>query len=134
MPPDATEGEWGIWLARAKSSLLLARQGPPAGVFLEDICYHAQQAAEKALKALFVAHGLRFRYTHDIKELITGLQHQQISVPKPLYETVMLTRYAIETRYPYNAEAVTEDELRQAIAYAERVVAWVDREITDMMK
>jgi hypothetical protein len=35
------------WLARARSNLLLAGNGRQKGVFLEDLCFEAQQAAEK---------------------------------------------------------------------------------------
>ena len=40
------------WLKRAKSNLIRARQPKPEEVFWEDICFDAQQAAEKSLKAL----------------------------------------------------------------------------------
>jgi len=39
------------WLRYAHSDLVLAETPPPTGVLLELLCYHAQQAAEKALKA-----------------------------------------------------------------------------------
>jgi HEPN domain-containing protein len=39
------------WLNRARSNLVLARSWS-AEVYLEDLCFHAQQAAEKAIKAL----------------------------------------------------------------------------------
>jgi len=29
-------------------------------VYLEDLCFNAQQAAEKAIKALLIAYGIRF--------------------------------------------------------------------------
>jgi HEPN domain-containing protein len=31
-------------------------------VYLEDLCFDAQQAAEKAIKAVFIAPGERFPY------------------------------------------------------------------------
>ena len=40
--PDNPKG----WLARARSNLLLAESGQQRGVFLEDLCFEAQQAAE----------------------------------------------------------------------------------------
>lgn len=51
------------WLARAKGDLALAGGELPDGAFLEDLCFHAQQAAEKALKAVHVHHSIKFRYT-----------------------------------------------------------------------
>ena len=41
--------EFEMWLRRAESNLILAQHGPEEGVFLEDLCFEAQQAAEKAL-------------------------------------------------------------------------------------
>ncbi|HEX5416749.1 MAG TPA: HEPN domain-containing protein [Chloroflexota bacterium] len=40
------------WLRRARSNLLRAQQPRPEGVYWEDLCFDAQQAAEKAIKAL----------------------------------------------------------------------------------
>ena len=44
------------WLNRACSDLLLAR-AKGEGIYFEDLCFHAQQAAEKAIKALLIRHG-----------------------------------------------------------------------------
>ena len=41
------------WLARAKGDLALAGAPLPPGAFYEDLCFHAQQAAEEALKATY---------------------------------------------------------------------------------
>jgi HEPN domain-containing protein len=43
----------GAWLVYARSNLKLAEKGGRLkGVLLEDLCFNAQQAAEKALKAV----------------------------------------------------------------------------------
>jgi HEPN domain-containing protein len=57
------------WLNRARSSLLQAKIEQP-GIYLEDLCYDAQQAAEKALKAVFIQRGIRFLYTHNLARLM----------------------------------------------------------------
>ena len=46
-------GSAADWLARAKSDLAIAKAPLPEGVNYEDLCFHAQQAAEKALKAVY---------------------------------------------------------------------------------
>jgi len=44
------------WLIRAKGNLNLAEKGGRLkGVLLEDLCFNAQQAAEKALKGVCLA-------------------------------------------------------------------------------
>lgn len=45
------------WLRRAESNLNIARLGRQQGILLEDLCFEAQQAAEKALKALLILLG-----------------------------------------------------------------------------
>ena len=46
-PPDDPRE----WINRARSNLIKAANRVP-GVYLEDLCFDAQQAAEKAVKAL----------------------------------------------------------------------------------
>jgi len=58
------------WLNRAKSNLLLAR-ARRAEIYLEDLCFNAQQAAEKAIKALLIQRDVAFPYVHDIAQLLT---------------------------------------------------------------
>ncbi len=40
-------------------------------VYLEDLCFQAQQAAEKAIKAVFIARKTPFPYVHDLARLLT---------------------------------------------------------------
>lgn len=74
MPKRPTPGSAQDWLARAKSDLALARLPLPEGSFYEDLCFHAQQSAEKALKAVYQYRGWTFPYTHDLEELVAGLR------------------------------------------------------------
>jgi hypothetical protein len=39
-------------------------------VLLEDLCFDAQQAAEKAIKAVFIRRGERFPFVHDLDDLL----------------------------------------------------------------
>ncbi len=55
------------WLNRAQSNLARA-VGPLPGAYLEGFCFDAQQAAEKAIKAVFMARGLTFPYIHDLAD------------------------------------------------------------------
>ena len=117
------------WMARAMSDLALARMPLPEGAFYEDLCFHAQQAAEKALKAIYQSHGWHFKYTHDLEELLAGLKNKGIMVPSHIEEAIILTSFAWEARYPGLSEYVTEEEYRQAINHAVSVVDWAKREI-----
>ena len=104
----------------------MAKQEKPEGAFFEDYCFQAQQAAEKALKAVCQHVGRLFRYTHDLEELGSELVAHGIFVPEAVKDAVILTKYAYETRYPGPYEPVTEDEYEQAIRLAESVVVWAE--------
>ena len=67
-PPDDPRE----WLNRARSNLALARAVVP-DVLLEDLCFDAQQSAEKAVKAVFICRGEHFPYTHELKKLLGRL-------------------------------------------------------------
>lgn len=114
------------WLRYARSDLRLAEASPPEGVLLELLCYHAQQAAEKALKAVI----LRLTeaepaYSHSIRRLIRDAEAVGAPpVPLTTEAAALLTQYAILTRYPADLGEVDSDEWQRAIADARSVVEW----------
>lgn len=111
------------WLRHANSDLQLARIGHAPGVMLEGLCFHAQQATEKAIKALLVQKGVEFGKTHNI-DVLLELIPPDISIPPAVEESVALTRYAVETRYPGTYDDVIEEDYAQALKLAEVVVEW----------
>jgi len=112
------------WLAASRRDLAFARVALPEGGAYESLCFHAQQAAEKAIKAVYRAGGHRFRYTHDIDDLLLGLERLGVAVPEAVWDAADLTRFAWETRYPGLGEPVSAEEYEQAVTLAEQVVAW----------
>lgn len=125
MPQDRpVPGSAEDWLMRAEGDLALAKVPLPQGAFYEDLCFHCQQAAEKALKAVYQHLGKRFRYTHDLDELITGLKKEGVDIPSNVVEAALLTPYAWEARYPGLSEPVTIEEYHEAIRQAELVLKW----------
>ena len=116
------------WLGFAKDDLDAARLGTDL-VSTEILCFHAQQAVEKALKAVLVGHSTDFPYTHDIEELLATLEEAGVSCPVASPEAIRLTRYAVLTRYPGLAEPVTSEEYQSALQLAEEIVQWADAQI-----
>ena len=113
---------------RARSNLARAQSRIP-GVYLEDLCFDAQQAAEKAIKALLVKQGVAFPYVHDIAYLLTLAEQAAVQIPDPVRRAEDLTRYAVVTRYPGLVEPVSESHYRDALASAEAVVRWAEEEV-----
>ena len=125
MPPvSPAPGTARDWLARANGKLALARQPLPAGGYLEDLCFCAQQAAELGIKAVYQQHGWRFAYIHDLKQLLNGLANNGLPIPADIQQADRLTVFATETRYPGLAPPVTQAEYEEALKIAETVVAW----------
>lgn len=93
-------------------------------VLYEDLCFDAQQAAEKSIKAVFLHGKLKLPRTHDILNMLGLLQRSGIEVPEEIRQADILTVYAVETRYPGLFEEVTLEEYLNAVDLAERVLRW----------
>jgi HEPN domain-containing protein len=133
MPPRQRDpNDPAEWLRRARSNLARARADrPPPDVLYEDLCFDAQQAAEKALKALLLHRRVAFPKTHALSDLLTLVQQSGIEVPTEIRQAAVLTAYAVESRYPGIAEDVTAEDHAEALALAERVVRWAEALVAD---
>ena len=131
MPPEESSvGTPQEWLRRAKSNLARAKQPKPDEALWEDLCFDAQQAVEKAFKAVLVFRGVDFPKTHNIRVLLSLLDSAGQQIPQELRKAIGLTIYATVSRYPGEAEPVTEDEYHEAVALAEQVVQWAEQVIS----
>lgn len=94
-------------------------------------CFTAQQAAEKALKA--VCEHLRTPHFGHNLNVLRQVIEDQIPVPGPVHTAcARLNRFYIATRYPdafdqgAPAEQFFEPDARQALQDAEEVIAFAD--------
>jgi HEPN domain-containing protein len=125
LPPDDPRE----WLNRARSNLVRARK-ILADVYLEDLCFDAQQAAEKAIKAVFIHRGEKFPYVHNLRELLDLLEKNGLKIPKYVRRAKELTTFAAEPRYPGRAGPVSKRDHRRFVRIAEVVFRWATRQIT----
>ena len=112
------------WLNRARSNLGRASVHTPNGYY-EDPCFDAQQAAEKAVKAVLLHEGVDFPYVHDLDRLLRLVEGTGVGIPEDARQAGKLSRYAVFTRYP-GFEEVTEEHHRQAMEIARAVVKWAE--------
>ena len=113
------------WLAHATSDLNLARLAKDHKTVLpEQVCFHAQQACEKALKAVLLSKGLDFPLVHDIEVLLEVAKTGGLRLPREVREAGALSPYAVEARYPGYDEDITATDVDDAIRLADRVVDW----------
>ena len=110
------------WIGYGDEDLRLARHGLTlsSGCPYRLIAYHAQQCAEKYLKAFLVYHRIDFPYTHNIGRLLE-LCAEKGEWAKDLPEADELTPFAIAARYPSQDEAVTREESLGAIEIASKI-------------
>jgi len=124
-PEDIAPGSPSDWLRHAWSDLELARVVRNSRILLEDLSFHAEQAAEKALKAVLIFKSIPFPKTHNIRTLLDFLPRDVIPT-KEVKEAAGLTDYAVLSRYPGDLEPVTDEEYRRALSLAEIVVKWAE--------
>ena len=122
------------WLAKAESDRLAARRLLETDGPFDAVCFHAQQACEKALKAVLAAAGMEIPRTHNLEDLqdrsVRVIGSSSASELESL-DLSELTPYAVETRY--DAEFWPDDATADAaLKYADRVVdlvsAWLSSE------
>ena len=84
--------------------------------------FHAQQAAEKSLKAVLACAMVAFRRTHDLAELLDVLSDNGLPSPPFADRLDELTPYAVEARYSLiDPAGVTRTEMG---AWTAAVIAW----------
>jgi len=86
------------------------------------ICFHAQQAVEKSLKAVLAAHGVEFAHRHDLRVLIGQCENADVLLPGEFADVDLLSPYAAELRYDDNTVHAVERET--ASRWATAAVQW----------
>jgi HEPN domain-containing protein len=125
MPHDpARIAEVRTWFAKATEDLRAAEHGfTAAPPLLATIVFHAQQAAEKALKGFLVWHDVAFRKTHDLAEIGQQVVGLDSSMDRMCRDAEHLTVYAWTFRYPGDADTPTAEEATEAMTVARALFA-----------
>jgi HEPN domain-containing protein len=119
---DATRAEVREWLAISLQDLeaarLLAKQGT---TFAEIVLYHCQQCAEKAVKGFLIFHGQSFPRTHDVAVLVrlAGAIEAGFLSWEEIAE--VLSDYATAYRYPGVDQTPDEEQVAEALEFAETI-------------
>ncbi len=121
------------WLAYARSDL-------DAGYALlrnpdhypRQVCFLAQQAAEKALKAALVLLEIEFPFTHDLDRL-RDLLPEGWRVKSEHPDLADLTIWAIQARYPGDMPEVVEADARAALQTAAAIYQTISEELQERL-
>lgn len=118
------------WMAQARSDLRHARQAVQGG-FYDWACFSAQQAAEKAVKAVFQRLGAE-AWGHAVAKLLEELAKVR-AVPEPLIDLAReLDKAYVGSRYP-NAhvagspsEIYVRAEAERSMEHAQRIIGFCE--------
>ena len=130
-PDEQTRDVIVQWLTYARSDLAVAT-GPRVDEALPALyAFHAQQAAEKALKAVLILHGIDPPRTHNIRELYLRVELDTPErLPAHLHDAAhVLTQYAVDSRYPDAFGDVPAAEAEAAGHTAAEIVMWATERI-----
>jgi HEPN domain-containing protein len=112
-------------LQKAGNDLIAANATIATGEALDTVCFHAQQAVEKSLKALLALRDVEYPWRHDLGELL-ALAGPQCPELRPMEEEILaLSPYAVEIRY--GAIMPDIDDARAALDVAARVHGLAER-------
>ena len=124
MTPDPELiAETRAWFKKADHDMRMAelaiRDNPP---MTDQAVYHAQQAAEKAMKGLLTWHERIFRKTHNLVELGEACAGLLPELEPLLRRAAGLSDYAWQYRYPGDLDEPSEEEAVDALNLARKTV------------
>jgi HEPN domain-containing protein len=116
------------WLEYARADLLEARINVEHGGSPFVGCFHAQQAVEKAIKALYVLGGHTFDRTHDLDRL-SDLLPGEWSFRTEFPDLSSLTYWSVQGRYPGDLPMASAEDAKTALNLASRVFGKIEEEL-----
>ncbi len=90
--------------------------------------FHAQQAAEKAIKAVLSAKGLFYPFSHDIKGLLKLVKDAGLALPSDAMDLPRLTPFGSTLRYDARLASAPHKPLDRAwvMEALQRTLAWAE--------
>jgi len=124
--------EFEKWFKKAENDLLVIKNNIAAQeVPIDACCFHAQQAAEKYLKAYLVSKQINFPKTHDLQALLELCISINFSFSQITESAIKLSDYAIAPRYPDAFDDLTIDDASNAQKDAIEIKDFVLRNFFD---
>jgi HEPN domain-containing protein len=121
------------WLRKAENDLITARQtlllvdGPT-----DTVAFHAQQAVEKALKALLTFKHIEFPRVHDLVRLLDLTSPYASNLEEYRVAFAEMSNYSIQVRYPDEFFGPNRGEVVRSVAIADEVVAMIRKKISEV--
>lgn len=112
------------WFRKGDSDLANVRACMSLDQCLDTACFHAQQAAEKYIKAYLASRDVDFPFTHNLENLIDICSEQDSSFSALYGMADLLTPYAVTLRYDQDFWPGV-DTVREALDAAEMIRSFI---------
>ena len=116
-------------LEKARGDLyVLERLAGDAAAPPWSVGFHAQQAAEKALKAVLASKSIEFPRTHNLAVLLDLLRDAAMPLPPDGQDLPRLTPFGAAMRYDAESEGDADKSLDRTwtVQAAQQTVAWAE--------
>lgn len=122
-------------LGKAENDLISARHilAVPDGP-ADTVCFHAQQAAEKAIKAWLTYRDITFPKTHNLVRLLDVVEPPLLELEERREQLAGLSIYAVEIRHPDDFFEPSRDEAANALSLAEEIVAKTKADLDEALQ
>ena len=112
-----------------RDAVAVEKMAPDPELADEVVGLHAQQAAEKYLKAVLAHRGITYRRVHSITYLLGLLEDHEVAAPPRAAELETLTPWAPQARYDHDTDDAIFD-CEAAVELVGAVRAWAAAELS----
>ena len=117
--PDSNDK---AWLAKAANDMLNIENNVAAdNIPWDTVYFHAQQAAEKTIKAYLAYHSLPITRTHDLVALLSKATEIESSLKQLTGVCQRLNYYAVSSRYPDDLYEPDEKEGKEMVIISQEI-------------
>lgn len=121
------------WWRKGDSDLENARMCVEAERSLDTACFHAQQAAEKCLKAYLSFKKIEFPFLHNLAALVEICRGEDDGFAEIRQPAEALTPYAVEARYDEDFWPDLQTA-REAVRQVEAIRAFLAVRLPELLK
>lgn len=118
------------WLRYAGEDLRTAEMLLEESAVPRISCFHAQQAAEKSIKAIFVFLQVDYPFTHNLDRL-RDLLPEGWAIKEGFPDLASLSEWAVEPRYPGDLREATQEDAEAAVEQARNVYETALKDLED---
>jgi HEPN domain-containing protein len=119
----------GLLIKAEQDMAVLKKWRSDPDIAVKILGFHAQQAAEKMLKAILVHNNIEYPLTHRLTDLIDLILDSGLDFPKNFEDVRYLTPFAVEFRYDIYEKDEEEIDFNEIYALLLNIRGWIKQNI-----